>query len=113
MIQPISPEMLQEMLDAQDPNLVVLDVRTTEEYEGLGHLRQATHLPLHELPDKLSKLDPKKPTVLICEHGVRSTDACLYLSQNGFQNLFNLMDGMSSWQGPVVFGSASFTAALE
>jgi len=44
-----------------DYNLI--DVRTPEEYEQ-GHLPGARLMPMGELADRLSELDPKKPTVV-------------------------------------------------
>jgi rhodanese-related sulfurtransferase len=94
-----NPE-LTALLEA-DPSVRVLDVRTPEEYTHLGHLPQATLLPLHTLPTSYQSLDPLQKTVVLCQHGVRSLDACLYLEQLGFQHLYNLTHGMAAWDGPV------------
>jgi len=45
----------------KDYNLV--DVRTPKEYEQ-GHLPGAQLIPVGELADRLSELDPNKPTVV-------------------------------------------------
>jgi rhodanese-related sulfurtransferase len=44
-----------------DYNLI--DVRTPREYEQ-GHLAGARLIPVGELADRLSELDPQKPTVV-------------------------------------------------
>jgi len=44
-----------------DYNLV--DVRTPKEYEQ-GHLPGAQLIPVGEIGDRLSELDPKKPTIV-------------------------------------------------
>jgi len=41
----------------------LIDVRTPEEYEQ-GHLPGARLMPVGELADRLSELDPKKTTVV-------------------------------------------------
>lgn len=41
----------------------LIDVRTPEEYEQ-GHLPGARLIPVGELADRLSELDPKKTTVV-------------------------------------------------
>ncbi len=46
--------------DSQDYNLV--DVRTPKEYEQ-GHLPGARLIPVGELADRLSELDPEKTTI--------------------------------------------------
>ena len=45
-----------------DGSYTLLDVREFEEYEG-GHIPGATLIPLSELPDRLSEIDPKKPVL--------------------------------------------------
>jgi len=45
----------------EDYNLI--DVRTPKEYEQ-GHLPGARLIPLAELSDRLSEIDPKKTTVV-------------------------------------------------
>jgi len=40
----------------------LLDVREPEEYEG-GHIPGATLIPLSELPDRLSEINPQKPVL--------------------------------------------------
>lgn len=45
----------------EDYNLV--DVRTPKEYEQ-GHLPGSRLIPMGELADRLSEIDPKKPTIV-------------------------------------------------
>ena len=44
-------------------DVTILDVRQHHEYES-GHIHGATLVPLPELPDRLSEIDPGKPTVV-------------------------------------------------
>ena len=89
-------------LMAQDPSVVVVDVRTPHEFTGLGHIAGATLLPLQKLQERVNELDPKSKIVLICQHGVRSMNATLWLEQQGFTRLYNLTHGMSEWDGPTI-----------
>lgn len=41
----------------------LVDVRTPKEYEE-GHLPGARLIPVAELPERLTELDPQKPTVV-------------------------------------------------
>ena len=50
---------LQAMM-VQEPDLLLLDVRTPEEYQLLGHIPSAHLLPIHLLPDHLATLDPNR-----------------------------------------------------
>jgi rhodanese-related sulfurtransferase len=79
-------------------NVVVLDVRTPREYEQ-SHIPEAILIPLQQLPERIQDLDPQKEMLVICAGGVRSQQACRYLSQRGFQNLMNVNGGMSAYLG--------------
>jgi rhodanese-related sulfurtransferase len=95
---------LKRLLETEKPLLekpILIDVRTSEEYHQLGHIPGARLLPLHTLPQEFSSLNPEIPTVLICQHGVRSWDAACYLHQQGFSKLYSLDGGMSIWDGPI------------
>ncbi len=59
-----SPEKVRQFLKEKNPeeyNLV--DVRTPKEYEG-GHLPGARLIPVGEVANRLSELDPNKPTLV-------------------------------------------------
>jgi rhodanese-related sulfurtransferase len=59
-----SPEEVRQFLKEKNPeeyNLV--DVRTPKEYEG-GHLPGARLIPVAEVANRLSELDPNKPTIV-------------------------------------------------
>ena len=59
-----SPEKIRQLLKEKNPeeyNLV--DVRTPKEYEG-GHLPGARLMPVGEVANRLSELDPNKPTIV-------------------------------------------------
>lgn len=89
---------LQTLLETES-DLQILDVRQPEEWFHLGHLKNYTGLPLMDLPARHAELDKTKKTVVVCEHGVRSADACYYLTSLGFENLYNLTMGMAEWNG--------------
>jgi rhodanese-related sulfurtransferase len=81
-------------------NAVVLDLRTTSEYAH-GHILGAVHIPLNELPDRLSELMQYKETPLVlCTHyGTTSGGAVPALNKAGLTKLFNLQEGIVAWQG--------------
>lgn len=90
----------------EDPDLVVLDVRTDAEYR-MHRIDGALLLPVQDLPQRIDELDPMQRYVVTCEHGVRSRMACSFLGQHGFSNLRNVVGGMARWVGeglPVVRG---------
>ena len=67
----------------RDGSLNLVDVRTEEEYRS-GHLEGFQNIPVDQLREHLSELDPQKPVRLVCQSGLRSYLACRILSQNGF-----------------------------
>ena len=93
-----------------NPNSVVLDVRTQEEWNGVGKpdaesLNSKTFfISLLLGPDRkknenftkdfLQKKISKKDNILvICRSGVRSMAAAKLLQQEGYKNLVNISDG--------------------
>lgn len=87
---------------SKNPKVVLLDVRTKDEFEGktdpeLGTLKNAINLPIQELESGLSKISAYKDREIIvyCSRSHRSPRASYILSQNGFKNVTNLEGGMS------------------
>jgi len=79
--------------------LVILDVRTKEEYDG-GHIPGAKLVPVQVLPMKLSELNQykDKPVLVYCASGGRSPRAVTTLANSEFTNLYHLTRGLSSWR---------------
>ena len=95
-----------EVLDRwrQCPGILLLDVRTEEEWE-MHHIPGAVLMPMHTVLQHLSELDPTRETILICEHGIRSQSVAQYLAtQANFENLASMEGGMSEWAGPKEVG---------
>lgn len=78
----------------------VLDVRTPEEYEQLGHIPGARLLPVDLAACAPAVLERDRPWLVCCEHGVRSAHAARLLEQAGFDGVLDLAGGMSCWSGP-------------
>ncbi|HBE40195.1 MAG TPA: MBL fold metallo-hydrolase [Bacteroidales bacterium] len=91
----ISASDLHEMVTGTS-NFVLLDVRTITEFED-NHIKGAINIPVGELRTRYRELDNKKPTILICSSGNRSSLGTSILSRNGFTNLFNVAGGMSGY----------------
>jgi rhodanese-related sulfurtransferase len=50
-----------------------------------------------QLPASLKALDPKRETVVICHHGIRSRQVAMYLDYQGFDRVINLAGGVEAW----------------
>jgi rhodanese-related sulfurtransferase len=79
-----------------DHKLRVIDVRQMPEI-AQGTVPKAEALPLHTLPAKVHELPRDEKLVLVCRSGARSAQACMFLQQNGFSNVYNLRGGMMAW----------------
>lgn len=73
-------------------NYNLLDVRTYYEREAI-HIGGA-HIPLDELPNRLSEVPSNKPLVVYCKAGIRSQAAIHFMKQHGFGQLINLKGGI-------------------
>ena len=70
----------------------LIDIRFHEEYEAWS-IGFGDHIPLNELPERLSEIDKSKTIVTMCPHYDRAEIARLYLKLNGF-NARYLTDGL-------------------
>lgn len=83
----------------RDSSLVLLDVRTPEEYAGeLGHLQGAILIPVQELQARVGELDTVRGrTILVyCRSGRRSLTASEILVGHGHVPV-NVEGGMIDW----------------
>ena len=89
----ISTEQLKSVINDKDK--VFVDVRTPGEYKG-RNIHQFKNIPLGS---DFSKLPKDKEIVVICQSGMRSSQACKQLKKLGYENVTNVRGGMSAWRG--------------
>ena len=90
----LSPAQLK--LAVKKKGVQFLDIRTPEEYAE-GHIKGVKLLPLDELPQRFSELDKKRPVVLVCRSGNRTTVAWNFLKDKGFSKVSHLECGLKRW----------------
>ncbi len=78
-------------LVAQGAQLV--DVREADEVAA-AVLDDVIHIPLGEIPARMSELDTSRTVAVICRSGGRSGQAAAFLAANGFDDVVNLTGGM-------------------
>ena len=85
-------------IDFNDPNNVLLDVRTAEEFQA-GNIPNSVNIDFNseEFDSLIKDLDPNKTYYVYCQGGVRSTKACSKLDEAGFKNVVNLKDGYKDY----------------
>lgn len=88
-----------ELLDQlQHPDAVLLDVREEAEY-AFAHIPGALSIPLGQLDERMAYLSKDKKFFVVCRTGNRSDMACRKLVAKGFENVTNVIPGMSKWNG--------------
>lgn len=95
----IEPHELEGVLKRN--NAVVVDVRGINEYNA-GHIKDALHIQLGDLPNRLNELDKDKNIIMHCAGGDRSSTACSILQKHGFKNVINLAGGYGAWMEMVL-----------
>ena len=80
--------------DPLPEGLPVLDVREDVEW-AYGHIEGAVHIPLAQLPARISEV-PEGQVLVVCAVGGRSARAVAFLNQSG-RDAVNLDGGMHDW----------------
>jgi rhodanese-related sulfurtransferase len=102
----VSAEDAAGIIASQPEDLVILDVRTPEEFAE-GHIEGAIMLDFYrdDFADELAKLDPSVPYVLYCRSGNRSGQTISLMEGLGFADVADVDGGIGGWLGaglPVV-----------
>lgn len=97
-MQQITPKELKEKLDS-NADVLLIDIR--EDFERDAYNIGGLHIPMGEVPSKLSDIPRDKDVVIYCEKGIRSTIVIQRLEAAGFNNLINLSGGMKAWKSTV------------
>lgn len=89
-----------EKLIAETPGLIVLDVRTPEEFDH-EHIKGAVNANVFdpEFQKLVEALDQTKPVLVHCQAGGRSTQALMELKgKTKFPQVYHLKTGMKGWK---------------
>ena len=109
-VKSISPIEAQKLLN-ENPSAILIDVRSAMEFLFVGHPKGAVHVAWIDEPDW--KVDPAfsshvrqvmlgglncddggcTPVVLICRSGKRSHEAGEALIKDGFNDVYNVLEG--------------------
>jgi CoA-disulfide reductase len=87
----------EDIEDFNPEKSVLLDVRTSMEFEG-GHLEGAVNIPVDDLRPRLQELDKNKEYWVYCQVGLRGYIASRIMSQHGF-TVKNMTGGYKSLSG--------------
>lgn len=92
-IKNINKEEFKKLI-SEDKKIILLDVRTKEEYDT-GHFDNSLLIDINS-PDFLKRiktLDKNKTYIVYCRSGNRSMKAAELMKREGFKSLYNLSGG--------------------
>ncbi|MBM3694912.1 MAG: rhodanese-like domain-containing protein [Actinobacteria bacterium] len=97
-IETVSPADAAALIDSAPPGLVVLDVRTPDEF-GTGHLAGAVNLDYYaaDFGDRLAAFDRLAPYVIYCRTGNRSGEVREMMRGMGFLGVTEIGGGIVAW----------------
>jgi len=82
-----------------NPNFVILDVRTPEEFSG-EHIEKAVNLDYYSntFNTDLDKLNKNKTYLIYCRSGNRSGNALNTIKDLDFREVYNMLGGIIKWK---------------
>lgn len=103
-IENLSPEQVKRELE--NGNVVLIDIRESEELKQNGKIAKAVHAPRgmlefyadESLPYHKPEFDKNKRIILHCASGGRSALAAATLKTMGYNNVAHLDGGLKAWK---------------
>ncbi|MDP2983833.1 MAG: rhodanese-like domain-containing protein [Candidatus Latescibacter sp.] len=109
----MEPVQVSKMLetDSKHLNLVILDVRTSKEFDQ-SHIGKAINIDFYSptLKKDLRKLDRTKSYLVYCRSGNRSMQALKIMRELGFGKVASITGGIIKWQSA---GLRTLTTEME
>ncbi len=106
-IKQIPVEQVKEKLSG---DIQFVDVRRVGEYVS-AHAPNTINFPLNALSKEIDKLNPDKPTYVICQSGYRSSLGTSILENAGFREIYNVVGGTKAWMDAELETEASIGAS--
>jgi adenylyltransferase/sulfurtransferase len=91
---------MKQALDDPKLGIKVIDVREPDEYE-IAHVKGVPLLPLSQIQQHFTELDPNQHYYLHCKAGVRSLKALGFLREQGFKYLKSVKGGITAWSDEI------------
>ena len=91
-----SVKQLQTRLRTESPFL--LDVRDNKNWNSVGHIQNAHHRYVGELPFHLDEIPKEKPLVIYCDAGYKGGLAASILALHNYNDMTNVLGGMTAWK---------------
>ena len=105
MVAEVTPKQAWKMLQ-DNPDTILLDVRSKVEFDYVGHPIDAVNIPIQEAPDwqtdpaftgkvieKLGEASKDSTVLTLCRSGKRSMLAATLLEEQGYKDTVNIAEG--------------------
>lgn len=93
-------------------NPIIIDLRLPKDYRE-GHIPKACLIPAKVLVRQYHRIDKDKKVLVYDQDGTTSSEAAQILISNGYQSVYNLRGGFSSWNGNLEKGLESRDQGLN
>jgi rhodanese-related sulfurtransferase len=97
-IELVSPERAADVIGEDPAGLVVLDIRTPEEFAEV-RIADAINVDFYapDFAEQLDVLDKSDPYVMYCRTGNRSSEAIETMKELGFEEVYEIDGGIVNW----------------
>jgi molybdopterin/thiamine biosynthesis adenylyltransferase/rhodanese-related sulfurtransferase len=96
----VSVQETKKALDDPKLGIKLLDVREPFEYE-IAHINGAPLIPMGELSQRFTELDPNTQYYIYCKTGIRSLNAVQFLKEQGFKYTKSVKGGIDAWSDEI------------
>jgi len=77
---------------------LIVDVRNQSEVvEVTFDVPNYMNIPLYEIENRISEIPKDKEIVMVCRSGERSLKTTYFLMNAGYENVYNMRDGIIKW----------------
>lgn len=77
---------------------LIVDVRRKSEVDDVTFdVPNYINIPLQELEERMNEIPKEKEVVFVCRSGERSLRATYYMMNHGYENVYNMRDGIIKW----------------
>lgn len=92
-----------EKMASENKDAVIIDVRDAKDYDK-SHVENSINIPIDEFESRYSELDKDKDKdiLIYCSIGRRSAKAANILKENGYENVYNAVDGTTEYDFTLV-----------
>ncbi|MBM3877057.1 MAG: molybdopterin-synthase adenylyltransferase MoeB [Verrucomicrobia bacterium] len=96
----VTVQEMKRALDDSKLGIKVIDVREPDEQQ-IAHIVGVPLVPLSQLGQRFTELDPNSQYYIHCKSGIRSLKAVNFLRQQGFKYLKSVKGGIAAWSDEI------------